>query len=353
MRRGWASVFVLAVGATSFVAVHGEDGKDSSAPRGKEVPETSGAKRKTLAFEGTPADWKARPPESKPFVCDYDLPAAEGDAEGARVNVLLFPLGFDDYRKLIVAHWKTTDGTPIKPEDLKVETFEVNGLEVRVLELEGTHTPGGASPRPGSKLVTAHVRAPGGFYNVWLLGSAKTVDKHRAAYLTWLKTVRLVDVPEAPGQTDAVREVRFVHGAPPHGVPTPWALAGYRIGKHALGRLGLTRERAWESLVTYRAPREARVSSVLDGLQAATGASPGKLNLIHAEVENEEQIEIAIAHKPTGRVLIYTLTKAFRDRIRGVEPAGFPEAAKMLDGLADGDVFTVTDSESKEPGERK
>ena len=71
------------------------------------------------------------------------------------------------------------------------------------------------------------------------------------------------------------------------------------------------------------------------------------MNLVFAEVENEDQIEIAIAHKPTGRVLIYTLSKAFRDKIRGVEPAGFPEAATRLDGLADGDVFAMTDSESK------
>jgi len=43
---------------------------------------------------------------------------------------------------------------------------------------------------------------------------------------------------------DAVSATRFIHGSPDHGVPGPWALSGFRIGAHALKRLGLTREQA-------------------------------------------------------------------------------------------------------------
>lgn len=350
MKRRSSLSLVLAAGSAfgvgSTLGARAQDAPDATAHHGKGAPDAAGAKA-TLAFDAAPADWKARPPEGKPYVCDYDLPAAEGDAEGARVNVLFYPMGFEDYRKKLVQHWTAADGTPLEAEDQKFETFEYNDLKVRVFTLEGTHSPKGADPKPRSKLVTAHVRGPGGQWNVWLIGPAKSVDKHRETYLKWLKTVRLVQPPEPVGETDAVREVRFVNGAPAHGVPSPWALTGYRIGQHALAKLGVTRDRSWETVVTLRSPREERFTCVLDGLLASTGASPGKLNLVLETVADEDEIEVVIVHKPTGRSLTYTLAKAFRDKIRGVETAGFPAAAKALGALPDGDVFAVVESAAK------
>ena len=297
-------------------------------------------KRKTVAFGDAPADWKPRPKEKKPFVCDYALPLAEGDADDStRVNVLLYPATFDDYRKKILEHWKRQDGTPLALEDQKTEGLKKGDLELRTIEQKGTHTPKGGPEQQGWTLLAVHIAGPGGKWTAWLMGPSKSVEKNREAYLSWVKTAREVDATDT--ESEAVREVRFVHGAPEHGVPGPWALSAYRIGKHALEKLGLTRDKAWELVVTHKAPREVRYSCMLDGLLAATGCSPGKMNLVHDPVENEDALETVVLHKPSGRTLTYKLTKAFRDKIRDVEPAGFPVMAKLLEGMKDDEVFTV------------
>jgi hypothetical protein len=298
----------------------------------------------SLAFGTPPATWKARTKEAKDFVADYDLPAAEGDAEGARANVLYYPMGFDEYRKKVSESWKAPDGSPL-PDDGKVETLDANGLKLRVFELAGTHAPKHGPERKGVKLVAVHIRGTSGKWTAWLEGPAKSVDLHRAAYLEWLKTAREVDAPK-PEETAAIKEVRFVHGAPEHGVPGPWALVAYRIGKHALAKLGAERG-SFSLAITHKAPREVRYACMLDGLLAATGCSPGKLNLIPEVVDGEDGLETVVVDKKSKRTLTYKLTPSFRDKIRDVPPAGFPVMAKLLDAMKDEEVFTVVETQEK------
>jgi hypothetical protein len=144
-------------------------------------------------------------------------------------------------------------------------------------------------------------------------------------------------------ESEAVRDTRFVHGSPPNGVPGPWALSGWRIGANALKRLGITREQAWEIEVVHRTVFEVRYTCMADGLMASTGVSPGKMNLSLEKVANEDQLETVITHKKSGRRLIYRLTQAFRDRIRDIDYADFPKAAKTLEGLKDEEIFTVVE----------
>ncbi|MEZ0227501.1 MAG: FmdE family protein, partial [Planctomycetota bacterium] len=290
-----------------------------------------------LSFADPPKDWKAHPKESKPFLVDFDLPSAEGD-ESPRVNVLFFPIGFDEYRAKILGSWKTAKGDALKLDDQKVETLAEGELKLRLVEQAGTYTHKSAAPKTGFTLLAVHIRSKGEQWTAWLIGPDKSVARNKDAYLAWVKTARIEE------DTDAIRDVRFVHGAPAHGVPGPWALTAHRIGKDALRRFGITRDRAWEVVVTHRAPKEVRYTCMLDGFIAATGASPGKLNLLHEAVAKEDDLETAILHKPTRKVLTYKLVKSFRDRIRDVEYAGFPEAAKMLDGLKDEEVFEVAES---------
>ncbi len=292
-----------------------------------------------LSFAERKADWKARAQEGdKQFVCDFDLTPADGDAEGPRVNVLFFPVGFEEYRAKILASWKTAKGDPITLDDQKVETLAAGELELRLIEQSGTYTHKNSPAKPGFKLLAVHIRSKGEQWTAWLIGPEKGVAKHRDDYLQWVKTAKTA------AETDAVREVRFVHGAPSHGVPGPWALTAHRIGKDALHRFGIARERSWEIVVTHKAPKSVRYTCMLDGFLASTGASPGKMNLLHEAVESEEQLETVVLHKPTKRTLTYRLVKAFRDEIRDVEYAKFPEAAQKLDAMKDEQVFTVEES---------
>src|SRR4051812_35439965 len=84
-----------------------------------------------------------------------------------------------------------------------------------------------------------------------------------------------------------------------HGAAGPWAVAGYRIGERALEDLSLPRHSLRLSVV-HRAPAQVQYSCVADGLQAATGASPGKLNLRVEEVP-VERLSTTVEDRKTGR----------------------------------------------------
>lgn len=71
----------------------------------------------------------------------------------------------------------------------------------------------------------------------------------------------------------AIDRTYFIHGR-----TSPLAVAGYRIGDAALKKLKLTRAHASLEVVQY-APASAAHCAIVDGLQAATGASLGNLNL--------------------------------------------------------------------------
>src|SRR5581483_835994 len=173
------------------------------AARAQERPSEPPPQKTTLAFDKPPADWKAHPKESKPFVADFDLPAAEGDGEGTRANVLSYPMGFEDYVAKIGRSWRHADGTPWDTSKLDVQTIEANDLKLRAVELSGTQAPQHGPARENVKLVLVHIRGGGGKWTAWLEGPIKSVDKHREAYLAWLKTAREVAVAR-PQETDAV-----------------------------------------------------------------------------------------------------------------------------------------------------
>jgi hypothetical protein len=303
---------------------------------------------KRLAFGPTPEGWRARPlvPGEKALARDYDLPPAEGDAEGARVNLMYYPHDLATVRERLSHRWKQADGSAFPLEAHELEKVGAAGVTLVTIG-PGTYSPKTGAPREGFVLVAGHVDAEGGAWSAWLFGPAKTVEQHRSAYRAWLGGLRVVglDGGSLDGKArDAEAEVRFVHGAPPHGTPGPWALCAWRIGVDALARLGAARERAWELDVVLRAPREVRYACMLDGLLAATGASPGKLGLRLEPVEGEAALQALVTHRPSGRTLTYTLPAAVRDAIREVDYADFPAAAAWLEARGPEELFECAET---------
>lgn len=145
--------------------------------------------------------------------------------------------------------------------------------------------------------------------------------------------------PPSPAE-EAQAEVRFVHGSPGHGVPGPWALAGHRIGRHALRRLERQRGQVWGVRFVHRSPQEVRYTCMVDGLQAATGASLGKLNLA-LEPASAEELETVVRDEERGLTLRYRLTASFRERFFDTDYADFPAAARELEALSDEELFEV------------
>lgn len=90
-------------------------------------------------------------------------------------------------------------------------------------------------------------------------------------------------------------------------------MAGYRMGARALKELKLKRG-GFNFEVTHEAPAEVQWSCVVDGLQAATGASLGKLNLRMLKVDSPNQLRSVVTNRETKQSLMFKLRESFISR---------------------------------------
>ena len=97
--------------------------------------------------------------------------------------------------------------------------------------------------------------------------------------------------PNAQAMPCALKAIHWAAG--------PGPSVGYRMGDRAMRELGLPRQ-SFNLLVVHHAPAEVQYSCVADGLQAATGASPGKLNLKLVEASVEQLTPRSRTEKPGG-----------------------------------------------------
>ena len=90
-------------------------------------------------------------------------------------------------------------------------------------------------------------------------------------------------------------------------------------------------------------------SCIADGLMAATGASPGKLNLV-VDVVPLDRLATTVEDRRSGRRLSFTLRPEFARSIRDVPMERLEgEAIRVID-LPDDAIFWMT--EVKAPGEK-
>ena len=131
---------------------------------------------------------------------------------------------------------------------------------------------------------------------------------------------------------DALAAVARVHGG-----AGPWAVAGYRMGAHALERLGL-RAQSFDLEVVHRSPREVQYSCIADGAAAATGASLGKLNL-SLEPADEAHVETIYRRKSDGKEVRLRVTESFEKRFQDVPRERLAEAGREVIDLPASEVF--------------
>jgi formylmethanofuran dehydrogenase subunit E len=143
--------------------------------------------------------------------------------------------------------------------------------------------------------------------------------------------------PCGPAVEECLRRVAEFHGT-----AGPWAVAGYRMGTRALRELGLPRH-AFSLLVIHRAPAEVQFSCVADGLQAATGATPGKLNLRVEEVPFTK-LSTTVIDRKTGRACTFNLRPAFVESILNLPHERLEAEGRRVAGLRDDEIFSVTTS---------
>lgn len=122
-----------------------------------------------------------------------------------------------------------------------------------------------------------------------------------------------------------------------HGRAGPWAVAGYRMGEHALQVLGLERG-SFDLEVVHHTPREVQYSCIADGASAATGASLGKLNLA-LEESTPSETRTTYRRKSTGKAITLRLTQSFITRFKDVPVPKLEEAGREVMSLADDAIF--------------
>ncbi len=122
-----------------------------------------------------------------------------------------------------------------------------------------------------------------------------------------------------------------------HGGHGPWAVAGYRMGQHALTKLGLGRQ-SFDLEVEHRSPLSPEYACVADGAAAATGASLGKLNLKLVEAK-AEALSTTYRRRSTGATLSLRPTAQFAARFKDVPMSELGAAGRTAMGLSDAEVF--------------
>ncbi len=151
----------------------------------------------------------------------------------------------------------------------------------------------------------------------------------------WVLTMLALAVPAAAHDDEepALSRTALIHGA-----AGPFAVAGYRMGEAALETLGLKRG-SFDMEVTHYAPAEVQWSCVIDGLQAATGASLGKMNLTLQPAMRAEMRSV-VRNKKTGQAVELRLTPAFvREHLNLPQDQLLPAGQKLADAKAE-TIFT-------------
>jgi formylmethanofuran dehydrogenase subunit E len=124
-----------------------------------------------------------------------------------------------------------------------------------------------------------------------------------------------------------------------HGDAGAWAVAGFRMGEHALKTLGLKRG-SFSLAVEHQSPREVRYACIADGAQAATGASVGRLQLSFSEAK-VDKIATVYTNKETGKSVKLRPTAAFMKKFMEVPREKARVAGREAMTMSDAEVFEV------------
>lgn len=124
-----------------------------------------------------------------------------------------------------------------------------------------------------------------------------------------------------------------------HGGAGPFAVAGYRMGEAALRKLNLRRG-SFDIEVVHHAPREVQWSCIIDGLQAATGTSLGKLNLKLVE-SARANVHSLVRNRKTGETVKIYLTPTFIKDFLNVPPKQLAEAGFKVSAMDEEKIFKL------------
>jgi len=148
------------------------------------------------------------------------------------------------------------------------------------------------------------------------------------------------------GKADVTGSMQLLRAI--HGDINPWAVAGYLMGERALAE----HELAFGSdrlLALHHCPQKLPYTAVLDGIQAATGATVGKLNL-RLIPASESELRCEFIDMNSGRKLTYKFQPAMFDQMLSAKDGAARALALQMMTLPEADIFIANASEQTPPG---
>src|SRR4030095_1337766 len=149
-----------------------------------------------LRLKAPPA-WVSERPSSSMRVSQYQLPAADGDAEAASLVVYYFGAGqggsVDANLERWIGQMQTADARPEK-DAARTETSRVNGMKVTLLDIAGTYAGGdmggggSAQSKPNFRMRAGVIETPKGAYFIKLVGPEKTVARWDQEFQEFIKS---------------------------------------------------------------------------------------------------------------------------------------------------------------------
>lgn len=144
----------------------------------------------------TPDGWASETPSSSMRFAQYQLPAAEGDAEGASLVVFYFGAGQGGSVQANLDRWMGQIQQPnggSSKDKAKTETLTVNGMNVTLLDVSGVYAGGdmgGASAqgKPNFRMRAGVIGTPKGGYFIKLVGPEKTIAKWDDSFIAFIKS---------------------------------------------------------------------------------------------------------------------------------------------------------------------
>ena len=163
----------------------------------KNAPQASASGSQGELRLKAPHGWVSERPSSSMRVSQYQLPAAQGDAEGASLVVYYFGAGqggsVDANLERWIGQMQTPDGKPAK-DKAKTENTTVNGLKVTLLDVAGTYAGGdmggggAAQSKPNFRMRAGVIETPKGAYFIKLVGPEKTVSRWDQAFQEFVRS---------------------------------------------------------------------------------------------------------------------------------------------------------------------
>lgn len=142
----------------------------------------------------TPADWKEEQPSNTMRMAQFRLPRAEGDSDDAELALFVFPGGSGTVEQNLKRQEAKFEITG-KPE---VREINIGGVKGTYQDIKGTFLKKFPPFAPDAKITRISdyrqlyviFETGGKQYYMTLLGPAKTVEKHKAAFEDWLKNFK-------------------------------------------------------------------------------------------------------------------------------------------------------------------